>query len=133
MSYIQADGVAEHMVRFFSPVHALSRDNSKLRRVGVYTGPTEKELYVTELQHRLQTGTLRRAEQLVGGNPENDWSELLTQLGSFRRTIRPPHEPAFSKYAVSFSGKGTGAKDDLAMALQIALHWSKDDLRIPRL
>lgn len=129
MSYLDADRVANLFQQVASPVHVLSRDQNRARRPGIWTGAVEKELYVNSLVNVLRMKGLGRTASLLGSHPETDWHLLLTQLSMFRRETRSPTDPRFGRFVTTFSGKaGAGQRDDLAMALQMAVHWGMDGI-----
>jgi hypothetical protein len=70
---------------------------------------------------------LRFATFFLSDDAEGNKAELFKQLGGFRREVIEPasgHDgqaPSALFAKVVFTGKGGGKKDDLAMALQIAL------------
>ena len=63
---------------------------------------------------------------LVGHDTTTEVKHLFAQLRNFRLERQDPANPAFGKYKYSFTGKtGGGQKDDLILALMIAMYWGQ--------
>lgn len=138
MGYTIADRVRGMLSRpDMRPILVLSRDPGKKGRAGIWTGETEKTLYATNLERIMANNALARAGTFVSppsADPqrsERHWDELLKQLATFRRIVHQPTDEAFQKFRVTLTGKGGGAKDDLVLALQMALFWGDDVRRDP--
>lgn len=135
MSYVAADrirGLLSHPG--MRPLFMVSRDPTKKNRPGVWTGEVEKVLYSNTLERVLANRGLTRAHTLVSpatadpNRADAHWEFLLKQMNTFRRIVHQPLDEALSKFRVAYTGKGGGAKDDLVLALQMALYWG-DDVR----
>lgn len=127
MSYIGADQVAGWCRRVpFQPVIIESRDPSPRGRVGVWTGPYEKEAYAWTLRDVVESDSLYFAADMIGSNIERDKQTLISQLRQFRMERLDPLDTAFGKYKYAYTGKtGGGEKDDLALSLMIATYWGR--------
>lgn len=123
MSYIGADQVAG-WCREFEPVIIESRDPSPRGRVGVWTGPYEKESYAWKLRDQMEDDTVYFASDLVGEHVKRDKATFIAQLQKFRMERQEPKDLTFGKFKYAYTGKtGNGEKDDLAMAYMIANYW----------
>lgn len=138
MGYPIADRIRGMLSRpDMRPIFILSRDPGKKGRAGVWTGETEKVLYGSTLERVLANGALSRAKTFVAPSsadsqrPERHWDELLKQMATFRRIVHEPTDETSQKFRVTLTGKGGGAKDDLVLALQMALYWGDDVRRDP--
>lgn len=138
MGYTIADRIRGMLSRpDMRPILIVSRDPGKKNRAGIWTGETEKVLYASTLERVLANNALARAEAFVAPSSadpqraERHWDELLKQLATFRRIVHQPTDEAFQKFRVTLTGKGGGAKDDLVLALQMALYWGDDVRRDP--
>jgi hypothetical protein len=132
MSFINADRVASivsemacgdcEVVRFMQP-------NGKADprgRFGVVTTEHRKALYVNEMRHALRHNNLRflAPQETIGSNVERDLGALRAQLNSYKEEIIPGDEYGTTPPKRRYSGKGTGQKDDLCLAIQIVMYWS---------
>ena len=119
----------------YQPIMFESKDPSDKGRVGVRSGPAEKFLYVQKLQAVLSDGNLCWGEPMIpphhvdNNNKNNRFGDcklqLVEQLKRYRRVVSTPDDVAFGKYKETYTGKSSGEKDDLCMALQICLHYSQ--------
>jgi hypothetical protein len=127
MSYIGADLVAQWCRSMaYQPMIIESRDPTARGRVGVWTGPYEKEAYAWTLRDIVESDRLYFASDMVGDNIERDKQELISQLRQFRMERMDPLDSAFGKFKYAYTGKtGGGNKDDLALALMIAIYWGQ--------
>ena len=127
MSYIGADRLAGIIAStpLFAPSSVESKDPRDHGRVGVWTGPTEKKSMAEYLRLVIEEDTLCVADRLVGHKTDRDFDELMHQLACYRRHIVEPREPGIGTWKETFTGKGPGKKDDLAMTLQLALWWGE--------
>jgi hypothetical protein len=127
MSYISADCVANWCRRpEFGPVTIEARDNSPRGRVGVWTGPWEKESYSMMLREIIESGRLFMAHEFICSNFEEHLKTLLLQFSAFRMERQEPMDAAFGKYRWAFTGKTSGGtKDDMVLALMIAVYWGR--------
>lgn len=125
MSWISVDMIADVLLGHDTKQRTVvvQQDPGKNERFGVWTGPAEKENYAAGLQRVLVDNLLFFAENMVGGHQARDKQNLMQQLSVYRKEVKAPTEPIHGKYKTSFGGKSQGQKDDLAMALQICLHW----------
>ncbi len=125
MSFISADMLATFLQNpRFGSVEAVSLDPKNKNRYGVWTGETEKERYADSMERALANGQLCYSSEMTGNAvtlPQNKMA-LEQQLGWFRREVLEPKNPAFGKNKVVFTGKSAGKKDDMVLALQIALY-----------
>jgi hypothetical protein len=127
MSYIGADQVAQWCrTMAYQPMIIESRDPTARGRVGVWTGPYEKEAYAWTLRDIIESDRLYFAADMVGDNIERDKQALISQLRQFRMERMDPLDTAFGKFKYAYTGKtGGGNKDDLALALMIAIYWGQ--------
>jgi hypothetical protein len=125
MSFIQADAVAG-WCQPFGPLYIERQQPGDNERVGVWTGPYEKESYAFLLREVIEEDTIFFASEMIGRDPQKQKDLLLTQLRKFHMEKRPPNDPAFGKFKYAFTGKtGGGSKDDLVLALMIAMYWGR--------
>jgi hypothetical protein len=125
MSYIGADQVAGWCLKF-EKVVIESKDPSPRQRVGVWTGPAEKESYAWTLRDIVSDRSLFFASRLIGRNVDRDVGTLVEQLRAFRMERLEPSDPAFGKFKYAYTAKTPGGtKDDLVLALMIATHWGR--------
>lgn len=96
-------------------------------------------LYASCMEQAMVDGTLRRAKTLLSTEAgsastkvEQRWHKLVQQLSMFRRTVRTPKDEVYQLGKLAFSGKGGGNKDDLVLALQMAMYWGSEVRRDPR-
>lgn len=132
MSYIGADQVADWCYPF-QPMSVESRDPSPRGRVGVWTGPYEKEAYAWRLRDIVEDDLLFFAADLIGENVLRDKTNLISQMRKFRMERLEPNDVTFGKFKYAYSGKTSGGeKDDLVLSLMIAIHWGdrkRDDVQ----
>jgi hypothetical protein len=103
-------------------VEIVSFDKSKEHRLGVTTTRPVKESGLVELQYLLENNTIHLSENLISDRPVADVTELLIQMGRFRRAVDIPLRPEFGPGRNNLSGKGAGGQqDDLCSGLQILL------------
>lgn len=128
MSWILVDRVAQLLCNapILQPIEVPSFDASSRQRAGVITSEDTKRSYVALLQRLLSDRCLRYVGNptMVGKEPEKLQRALEDQMRNFRRAVKLPTSPEFQNYTVKLSGKSGNSKDDLVMALMIALHWS---------
>lgn len=127
MSRIDANQVRDVVQQSrFAPVHVEYQIHQNKPRIGVLTGAEEKKQYVKDLQNILSNGQACFPDDsmFVTNEPDKCKQLLVQQVLQFRRDekVSNADDPAFSVVKETFSGKHGGRKDDLAMALQIALH-----------
>jgi len=129
MSYIGADQVASWCRRMpFQPVMIESRDPSPRGRVGVWTGPYEKETYAWTLRDIIESDSLYFADDsnMIGNNKKRDKENFLKQLRQFRMERLDPNDMAFGKIKYAYTGKTAGGeKDDILLATMIATYWGR--------
>lgn len=125
MSYIGADQVANWcQADEFQPVIIESRDSSSRNRVGVWTGPYEKETYAWLLRDIVENDKLHFAADMISANADKNKETLISQLRQFRMERMDPKDVTFGKFKYAYTGKTAGGnKDDLVLALMIATYW----------
>jgi hypothetical protein len=91
--------------------------------VGIWTTKSTKEAYTTEIQRNVPHMSF--ADQFISENAIDNQCELLKQLKAFRREIVAPATDSNTQlfYQIALTGKSAGRKDDLVMALGIALFY----------
>lgn len=127
-SVIEAGNVRDIVQQHrFAPVAVESqiRKGGKQPRLGVMTMNEEKKLYAQDLAMVLSHGQLLYPEEseFISSDSVAVKEELLAQLRQYRRETKMTHQEdaAFADVKETYSGKAGGRKDDLCMALQIAL------------
>jgi hypothetical protein len=127
MSYIGADQVATWCRRMeYQPVIIESRDPSPRGRVGVWTGPYEKEAYAWTLRDIIEADCLYYAADMIGSNTKGDKEALIAQLRQYRMERLDPTDMAFGKFKYAYTGKTPGGlKDDFALSAMIATYWGR--------
>lgn len=129
MSYISADEIAAicHR-REFTNIIIESKDPKSLGRVGIWTGPYEKESYAYNLREKIKNLNICFSTHMMG-TPEHiatEKKELVTELRNFRMDRLEPKDVAFGKYKYTFSGKTRGgAKDDRVLCVMMMVHWGE--------
>lgn len=95
-------------------------------RYGVVTTESRKVLYVNEVRTLLTTKRLGFVDlpQMIGKDVLVDKATLGEQLKSYKEEIIPGDEYGTRPAKRRYSGKGTGMRDDLCLALQIGVYWS---------
>jgi hypothetical protein len=95
-------------------------------RYGVVTTEARKILYVNEVRTLLDASRLKfvALEDMIGKNVEVDKATLGEQLKAYKEEIIPGDEYGTRAPKRRYSGKGTGMRDDLCLALQIGVYWS---------
>jgi hypothetical protein len=131
--YVHANRLSVEFGRHpFMPILFEAKDPKGKGRVGVRTGPHEKTLYVQHLTSVLVDHTLCWAHQMIPVYKEDGRFgdirfQLVEQMKKYRRVVGSPDDPVFGKFKESFTGKsGGGDRDDLCMALQICLYFSRE-------
>lgn len=97
---------------------------NKEEKPGVLTGAEEKRLYVQYVRQKMSEGKLRFAEELLGESVRigKQRDELKKQLDAYRCVKKESADPEFVDAKYTYTGKSSGRRDDLCMALQIALY-----------
>jgi hypothetical protein len=127
-SVIEAGRVSDIMSQHrFAPLSVEKQCTAKNQsRIGVLTGANEKKVYAEDLQMVLSREQLQYPveTEFISQQPEPAKEELLKQLRMYRRETKASNheDEAFALIKETYSGKGGGRKDDLCMALQIALY-----------
>jgi hypothetical protein len=101
----------------------VSEDKSPAHRLGIWTSKDSKEAYAIEIQRAVLHMSF--AEQFISRNAGECQAELMKQLSVFRReVIAPVNDSGVALcYQVALTGKSSGRKDDLVMALGIAIFY----------
>jgi hypothetical protein len=123
LSWVTANDMARLCMQpRFYPVIVQSFDTSKDMRYGVWTGPAEKEMYTNEMKRALSDGAIAYADDFISSDREVK-SEVRSQLEVYRRSVK--FTEGSEKASVTYTGKSSGRKDDLAIVLQMLLYWSR--------
>jgi hypothetical protein len=95
-------------------------------RYGVVTTESRKVLYVNEIRTLLSTERLKfvSPKDMIGQDTAIDKATLGQQLKAYKEEIIPGDEYGIRPSKRRYSGKGTGMRDDLCLALQIGVYWS---------
>jgi len=103
-----------------------------VERIGVLTTQSRKIAYVSVMNNLLrETRIFVAKEQWVDCGSNKTSTMLLEQLSFFGFAFTRP-ENAFQKEKMAISGKSSGGKDDLCMALLIGLFFVVEDRFILR-
>jgi hypothetical protein len=127
-SVIEAGNVADIVTQHeFAPVHVETQQvGTNKARLGVMTQANEKKMYAQDLAMVLSNGQLQYPLDMlfVSQTPVLSKDTLLQQLRTYRRETKMTNneDAAFAQIKETYSGKGGGRKDDLCMALQIAVY-----------
>lgn len=124
LSYIDAARVKNQLSHpSYAPVDVMRESKAGSQRYGISTTKDTKEGYAMELQRNIST--MKVAERPIGTKFYESFGELLLQLSSFRREVVVPVDENGTQlnYKVALTGKSPGRKDDLVMALGIALYF----------
>jgi hypothetical protein len=135
MSFISADQVCEMFISdvdTFGPVLPVSDRPDSDGRWGVWSGEFEKESYAIGLSYTMSDGNIHYAEHMACTKLLETKAILEGQLKNLRRETKQAADPVFQKLKYVYTGKGTNARDDLCMALQIALHNMRKQRRSPK-
>lgn len=98
----------------------------------MWTGEVEKAVYINTLLDFMRPGRVHWAQHFVSERPAAVQKELSQQLCFYRRERREGADPAWQAGKSVLSGKAPGLRDDLMMALQMALYWGLVTLDDPR-
>jgi len=124
MSYIDAGRIANQLkhARYGCNLEVVRFDASSNERYGVWTSQSTKEAYCNEIQREIYN--MRMARIFLSHAPEDNFKELCVQLGSFRsEIIVPSGDSAMLFHKKLLTGKSSGKKDDIWMALGIMLYY----------
>ena len=118
-----------------SKIHVASSETkiqppAKLPAAGVWTNQQNKKRMVQIAADLLANDKLRVSDSLNGSNVQTDLADIEEQLRRFTPVVEVAKN-LFGKTKVTYSGKRGGKKDDLAMALLIALYWERYFLNEP--
>lgn len=121
-NYIHADNICKQFkTPEFEPIHFDTRDRS--HRVGVLTTNPTKEQSVGHMQRCLLMNQLRYAESFISTDMKQNKITFEDQLHKYRKDMKLAKD-AFGKGRYGYSGKGPNEKDDVIMAVLLAMHWS---------
>jgi hypothetical protein len=92
---------------------------------GFIMTPEMKERLVDVTLSRIKNEQLRLCRHLAGADSvlAQNRAELLVQLKEYRCELKPALDSSFGHEKRTFTGKSPGQKDDLCMALQMALYY----------
>lgn len=124
MSFIDSDRWARHLE---TQPHLIGRlefaRKDPMGRVGVWTTHAMKIAFAQELQKTVPTMTIA-TDFLTQSGDDDILAEMLTQFRQFRREVLAPKGDGmatlFNKIVIT--GKSPGKKDDLVMAVCIAIY-----------
>lgn len=123
LSWVTANDMARLcMQQRFYPTIVKSYDTTKAQRYGVWTGESEKEMYSNEMKRALGDGAIAYADDFISQDV-NVKSEVRSQLEVYRRNVK--FVEGSEKARVTYTGKSSGRRDDLAIVLQMLLYWSR--------
>ena len=132
MSFLSADGVCEMFIsdaERFGPMIPVSDRKQDDGRYGVWSGQFEKEAYAIGLMYAMSDGTIDYAEHIACSNLIPTKALLEDQMRALRRETKQATDSAYNPVKVVFTGKSHNTRDDLVMALQIALHNMRKQIR----
>jgi hypothetical protein len=119
----EASWLQDFICARFRDIHFMQETDLK---VGVPTSAPLKKEMALELRDRLNAGTLRVSEDFVSSSaPTNEVLGKLKQQMYEYAEVRIPSTDPLKPPSIHFSGKKGGKRDDLVIALQLALVWSK--------
>ena len=135
MSFINAHAYAtaiERIVgknRFFCMRHKSGKESVKRvhrgERMGVWTGPTEKSMFVVKMKQSLELERLAFCPNGFGNGFKASMKELKDQLCRFHRKSNTRDGETPTAKSFKFRGKLPGGKtDDIALTGMIILYWS---------
>lgn len=126
MSFIDSGRIANMLSHpGYAPLECVSQMPDG--RIGIITTQATKEGYACEIRRSIDGMVV--AEQFVSENKDANVQALVDQLRNFRREIIvPTNNSAVLHYKVALTGKSPGKKDDLVMALGIALYYMMQSL-----
>ena len=123
-SYLSSDQVCEMFIsdaERFGPMIPASDDNDSEGRFGVRS-QFIKEAMAIGLMYAMSDGSIDYAEHIASSNLAPTKLLLEDQMRVLRRETKQATDSAFNPVKVIFTGKSHNTRDDLVMALQIALH-----------
>lgn len=126
MSWLHADEVRQMLESDsrYGPLRIESSDRSGRQRPGVITTENNKQGFVHCLRHPLMLGHLRHAEYAVSQDIQAARTVLHDQIRHFRRNVKEAANPEYGQAArVAYTGKTHTRKDDLVLALMMAMFW----------
>ena len=132
MSFLSADGVCEMFIsdaERFGPMIPVSDRKQDDGRYGVWSGQFEKEAYAIGLMYAMSDGSIDYAEHVACSNLIPTKALLEDQMRALRRETKQATDSAYNPVKVVFTGKSHNTRDDLVMALQIALHNMRKQIR----
>lgn len=120
----------------FSPIEMQTTKTGSGSKLGVFTSHATKQAYVDIVTDLLRDESLHFTDSPVPPHTQElsftTMSKLLVeQLKAFRKIKKTPRDKTADVNTVYFSGKGQGRKDDLLLALMIALYFSGLDRNDP--
>ena len=126
----EASWLAKFILERFSDVIFMQETELK---IGVPTSAPLKREMAFELRDRLAEGTMRIAEDFVCSSaaPDEVLAKLKQQMYDYAE-VRTPSTDPMQPPSVQFSGKKGGNRDDVVIALQLAIVWSKVAKRSPK-
>lgn len=124
MSWIEVDRVRLLAERAVLQPCFIASHNSKPGKLGVITDESNKAAYVDTLRHLLADDRLSHARHTQSEDPEACIYALHDQLRRFRRHYVAPREPETQRGRAYMTGKGANRKDDLLLALMMAVYYS---------
>jgi hypothetical protein len=119
----EASWIQDYVCRHVRDVQFMQETELK---VGVPTSAPLKKEMALELRDRLNDGVIRISENFVTSDPSPPavLEKLKQQMYEYAE-VRVPSTDPLKPPSVHFSGKRGGKRDDLVIALQLALIWSK--------
>lgn len=108
----------------YQPIKFPSCDPKAQSRIGMWTGPLQKETFAKDLESLLKQERLSYAQDYVSQRPGPVKAEFEAQLCQYRREVKPAADPAFTDARVTYTGKGGSRRDDLCMSAQICLSYA---------
>jgi hypothetical protein len=124
-SWVEADRVAKICSAYpLRPVYVETSKHGGSIRPGVLTTKDSKTGYMFATRQLLQCDNLSFAKAFVSSHPEDVKNALIGQLEQFRKVTKVPKDAEFGTTQVTYTGKSFNSKDDLAMALMMAIYFS---------
>lgn len=126
LSWVTANDIAKLCLQpRFYPVQVMRYDPKPTQFYGVWTGASEKQMYVELTQKSLSSGQLCYAENFITAEPQTNLikAEIRSQLEMYRRVVT--FKEGDDQPKITYTGKSPGRKDDLAIVVQMLMYWSR--------
>lgn len=124
MSWIEADRVKKLASDpLLQPLYMPAFNSKNLP--GVITTEHNKIAYVDTLRRLLEDESIGFATEMISARPLELKKQLMEQMRMFRRVVQKPRNEEAQSSRVFMTGKGNNRKDDLLLALMMAVYFSR--------